>query len=142
MPGFHAGRPPRNKGLRYPADPPKVGEIIAVMRATGDDAHGRPLRGLIAILWRAGLRIQEALDLSEADLDQRRGELLVRSGRGRPASRGRHGRLGMGTAAAMARAAAPATRRAAALRHQRSDTRAALVERRGTNDLRRTAASR
>ena len=31
MPGFHAGRPPRNKGLRYPADPPKVEEIIAVM---------------------------------------------------------------------------------------------------------------
>jgi hypothetical protein len=22
MPGYHAGRPPRNKGLRYPADPP------------------------------------------------------------------------------------------------------------------------
>jgi hypothetical protein len=22
MPGFHAGRPPRNKGRRYPADPP------------------------------------------------------------------------------------------------------------------------
>jgi integrase len=22
--GFHAGRPPRNEGLRYPADPPKV----------------------------------------------------------------------------------------------------------------------
>ena len=21
MPGFHAGRPPRNKGIRYPADP-------------------------------------------------------------------------------------------------------------------------
>ena len=31
MPGFLAGRPPRNKGLRYPADPPKVEEIIAVM---------------------------------------------------------------------------------------------------------------
>ena len=30
MPGFHAGRPPRNKGLRYPADPPQVEEIIAV----------------------------------------------------------------------------------------------------------------
>jgi integrase len=81
MPGFHAGRPPRNKGLRYPADPPKVGEIVAVMRAAGDDADGRRLRGLIAILWRAGLRIQEALDLSEADLDQRRGELLVRRGK-------------------------------------------------------------
>jgi hypothetical protein len=24
MPGFHAGRAPGNKGLRYPADPPKV----------------------------------------------------------------------------------------------------------------------
>jgi hypothetical protein len=33
MPGFHAGRPPRNKGVRDPADPPKVEEIIAVMRA-------------------------------------------------------------------------------------------------------------
>ena len=38
MPGCLAGRPPRNKGLRYPADPPKVEEIIAVMRAAGD-AH-------------------------------------------------------------------------------------------------------
>ena len=44
MPGFLAGRPPRNKGLRYPADPPKVEEIIAVMRAAGDGAHGRRLR--------------------------------------------------------------------------------------------------
>ena len=41
MPGFHAGHAPGNKGLRYPADPPKVEEIIAVMRAAGDRAHGR-----------------------------------------------------------------------------------------------------
>jgi hypothetical protein len=32
LPGFHAGHAPGNKGLRYPADPPKVEEIIAVMR--------------------------------------------------------------------------------------------------------------
>jgi hypothetical protein len=32
MPGYHAGRPPRNKGIRYPADPPTVDEIVAVMR--------------------------------------------------------------------------------------------------------------
>ena len=82
MPGFLAGRPPRNKGLRYPADPPKVEEIVAVMRAAGDGAHGRRLRGLIVILWRAGLRIHEALALTEADLDQRRGSLLVRRGKG------------------------------------------------------------
>jgi site-specific recombinase XerD len=82
MPGFHAGRPPRNKGLRYLADPPNVEEIIAVMRAAGDRPHGRRLRGLIVVLWRAGLRIQEALALAEADLDQRRGALLVRRGKG------------------------------------------------------------
>ena len=66
MPGFHTGRPARNKGLRYPADPPKVEEIVAVMRTAGGGAHARRLRGLIAILWRAGLRIQEALSLAEA----------------------------------------------------------------------------
>ena len=36
MPGFHAGRPPRNTGIRYPADPPSVEEIVAVMRSAGD----------------------------------------------------------------------------------------------------------
>jgi site-specific recombinase XerD len=90
MRGFHAGRPPRSKGLRHPADPPKVEEIIAVMCAAGDDAHGRRLRGLIVILWRAGLRIQEALLLAEADLDHRRGVLLVSRGKG-----GRRREVGM-----------------------------------------------
>jgi site-specific recombinase XerD len=92
MPDFHAGRPPRNKGLRYPADPPKVEEIVAVMRTAGDGAHGRRLRGLIVVLWRAGLRIQEALALAEADLDYRRGALLVRRGKG-----GRRREVGMDT---------------------------------------------
>ena len=90
MQGFHAGRPPRNKGLRYPADPPTVEEIIAVMHAAGDNAHGLRLRGLVVLLWRAGLRIQEALALAEADLDQRRGAVLVRRGKG-----GRRREVGM-----------------------------------------------
>jgi hypothetical protein len=57
LPDFHAGRPPCNKGIRYPADPPTIEEIVAVMRAAGDGVHGRRLRGLIVVLWRAGLRI-------------------------------------------------------------------------------------
>ena len=81
LPGFHAGRSPQNKGLRYPADPPTIEEIIAVMHAAGDRSHGRRLRALIVILWRAGLRIQEALALTEADLDHRRGGVLVRRGK-------------------------------------------------------------
>jgi site-specific recombinase XerD len=36
---------------------------------------------LIVVLWRAGLRIQEALSLVETDLDRRRGSILVRHGK-------------------------------------------------------------
>ena len=90
IPGFHVGLPPRNKGLRYPADPPTVTEIVAVMQIVGDGLHGRRLRGLVAVLWRAGLRIDEALALHEADLDRRRGSLLVRHGKG-----GRRREVGM-----------------------------------------------
>jgi len=82
FPGYHAGRPPRNKGLRYPADPPRVEEIVAVMRHAGPGIHGNRLRGLIVVLWRSGLRIAEALDRAESDLDERRGALLVRHGKG------------------------------------------------------------
>jgi hypothetical protein len=82
LPAFHAGRPPHNKGLRYPADPPTVEEIIAVMHAAGDDAEGLRLRGLIVVLWRAGLRVSEALALAEGDLDPTRGAILVRHGKG------------------------------------------------------------
>ena len=82
MPGYHIGRPPGNKGMRYPADPPTVDEIVAVMRHAANDRHGYRLRGMIVVLWRAGLRLQEALALAEHDLDQRRGSLLVRRGKG------------------------------------------------------------
>ena len=42
-PGLHAGHAPGNKGLRSPADPPQIEEIIAVMRAAGEGTHGRRL---------------------------------------------------------------------------------------------------
>jgi site-specific recombinase XerD len=82
MPGYHRGRPPRNKGEQYPADPPTVEEIVAVMRTVGDHPHGERLRALIVLLWRAGLRISEALALQESDLDRSRGAVLVRRGKG------------------------------------------------------------
>ena len=83
MPGYHRGRPPRNKGEQYPADPPTVEEIVAVMRIVGDRADGDRLRALIVLLWRAGLRISEALSLQESDLDRSRGAVLVRRGKGK-----------------------------------------------------------
>ena len=75
-------RSPTNKGRRYPADPPRVEEIIAVMRQAGERPHGLRVRGLIVILWRAGLRIAEALALAEADLEPGQGSVLVRAGKG------------------------------------------------------------
>ena len=121
MPGYHAGRPPRNKGMHYPADPPTIDEIVAVMRHTADDRHGRRLRAMIVVLWRAGLRIHEALALAEHDLDMRRGSLLVRHGKG-----GRRREVGMGEWAweqlrpwLSARAAAAGW--AAVLHHRRSE---------------------
>jgi site-specific recombinase XerD len=72
------------------ADSATIEEIVTVMRRAGDDVHGRRLRGLIVVLWRAGLRIGEALALAEADLDPRRGSLLVRRGKG-----GRRREVGM-----------------------------------------------
>jgi integrase len=90
LPGYLARRPPRNKGLRYPPDPPTVEEFVAVMREAGDSAHGARLRALIVLLWRAGLRIQEALTLTEHDLEPRAGSVLVRNGKG-----GRRREVGM-----------------------------------------------
>ena len=104
LPGYLAGRAPHNKGMRYPADPPRVEEIIAVMRQAGEDRHGLRIRAVIAVLLRAGPRISEALALSETDVeppvefeqlhaartareDRDSGDLPVRSVAGRAADR-------------------------------------------------------
>jgi len=47
-----------------------------------DRPDGFRLRGVIVVLWRAGLRISEALALQESDLDWTRGAVLVRRGKG------------------------------------------------------------
>src|SRR5438270_13829880 len=120
-PGARAGIAPRNKGQRYPADPPTVDEIVAVMRQAGDDRHGHRLNALIVVLWRAGLRIQEALSLTETDLDQRRGSILVRHGKNNRRSRGRDGLLGLVGDRAMAGRPGAASGRAAVLRDRRSN---------------------
>ena len=61
-----------------------------MMHAAGDDAEAIRLRGLIVVLWRAGLRISEALALNETDVDADRGAVLVRHGKG-----GKRRELGM-----------------------------------------------
>ena len=127
LPGFHAGRPPRNKGQRYPADPPTVAEIVAVMRHAGSGLHAARLCALIVVPWRAGLRIPETLAMREADLDARRGSLLVRRGKG-----GRRREVGMDDWAweqlqHWAERPRRAARRSAVLHPDRTDPRPRLV---------------
>ena len=57
MPGYHAGRPPRNKGRLYPADPPTVEENVAMMREASDDSHGYRLGAVIAQRAASGVRL-------------------------------------------------------------------------------------
>jgi len=52
------------------------------MRTIGERPDSLRLRALMVLLWRAGLRISEALALQESDLDPGRGAVLVRRGKG------------------------------------------------------------
>src|SRR4051794_27148919 len=137
VPGYLTRRRPPGKGRRYPPDPPRTEEIIAVMRCCGDGHHGDGARGLIAVLWRAGLRIQEALDLGELDLDARRGSVLVRGGKG-----GRRREVGMDNWGFEQLEPRLRTRadagRSAVLRDQRPRLRTRVARLRGT---RRTASA-
>ena len=63
-----------------------------MMRRAGDRTPGLRTRALIVLLWRAGLRINEALSLTESDLDAARGSILGRRGKG-----GRRRQVGMDT---------------------------------------------
>ena len=126
-PGYHQGRPPRNKGLQYPPDPPTVEEIIAVMRAAGETPDGLRLRATVVVLWRAGLRISEALSLTESDLDATRGAILVRRGKGGKPSRGRDGPLGLGTTFALAQDTSVTAGRRAVLCPARTDARTSVL---------------
>ncbi|HEX4281751.1 MAG TPA: tyrosine-type recombinase/integrase [Solirubrobacteraceae bacterium] len=64
--------------------------MVAVVRTISQRPDGHRLRTMIVLLWRAGLRISEALALHERDLDRSRGALLVRRGADYPAARGKH----------------------------------------------------
>jgi site-specific recombinase XerD len=82
-PSFHSWRPPvTTRACSTPADPPTIEEIVAVMRCAGATPHGLRTRALIVLLWRAGLRISEALSLAESDLDPARGRILLSRGKG------------------------------------------------------------
>lgn len=74
---------PAKPSRRLPAELLTPGEIRALMAACSHRAPtGVRNRALIAVLWRAGLRLGEALALRPKDLDAARGTVTVLHGKG------------------------------------------------------------
>jgi site-specific recombinase XerD len=76
-------RQPANKGRKFPAEPLTADEVLSLMRVPSSRAPtGIRNRALIAVLYRAGLRISEALALCSKDVDRDAGTVRVLHGKG------------------------------------------------------------
>ncbi len=74
---------PASRSRRRPAEILTEGEVLALIRACFATApSGVRNRALIAVLWRSGLRVGEALALELRDVDLEAGTLRVRHGKG------------------------------------------------------------
>ena len=63
-------------------EPNEVANLIATFK---DNATGKRNAAIVAVLYRCGLRISEALDLKERDVSLRRGSIRVQNGKGNKA---------------------------------------------------------
>jgi len=83
LPGHHKGREPANKGRTYPPEILTPAEISALFAQIPTHTWlGSRNRALIGILYRAGLRHSEALDLMVHDVDLLGGAVHVLRGKG------------------------------------------------------------
>lgn len=78
-----------NKGRRFPIEPVRNEDFARLLAACTPQGVGRRyelgaarLRALMVVMYRSGLRVSEALDRVESDLDPDRGTILVRNGKG------------------------------------------------------------
>lgn len=83
MPGFRRGKKPANFGKVYIAEPLTPEEVARLFTACSTTSPtGLRNRALLAVLYRAGLRISEALTLLPGDIDHDAHTVLVRRGKG------------------------------------------------------------
>jgi len=73
---------PRNAGRTYPASPLRQDEVEALLQAAGSTIPGLRAQALVAVCWRAGARVSEALHLEVLDLDTVAGDLHLRVTKG------------------------------------------------------------
>jgi site-specific recombinase XerD len=86
MPGYGRGRKPGNAGHTYPPEVLRPGEAAALVReaatAARDPVIGQRNRALFTILYRAGLRLAEALALRPVDIEPEYAAVNVLRGKG------------------------------------------------------------
>jgi site-specific recombinase XerD len=83
LPGYRAGMPAPNKGMKLPAEPLSRRDVEKLMAACSSrGAAGHRDRAMIALLYRTGLRIGEALALLPKDVDLEHGLVIVLHGKG------------------------------------------------------------
>jgi site-specific recombinase XerD len=81
-----AGQAPPNKGRTFPPEPLTEAEVGALLRGCSLRAPtGIRNRAIIAVLYRAGLRVSEALALRPADVNLTDGTLRILHGKGNKA---------------------------------------------------------
>lgn len=81
--GYHKGRTAPNKGRTFPPEVLTEGEVKALIRACSNRAPtGIRNRALIVAMYRAGLRLGEALALKPKDVDPKTGTVRVLHGKG------------------------------------------------------------
>jgi site-specific recombinase XerD len=82
QPSYRLGKEPPNKGMKLPPEVLTTDEMYRLLDACGRGPAGRRNRALIAIMWRAGLRVGEALALFPKDVDLDNGRITVLHGKG------------------------------------------------------------
>jgi site-specific recombinase XerD len=82
-PGYHSGRTAPNKGRTYPPEVLTEDEVKSLIRACSNRAPtGIRNRALITVMYRAGLRLSEALALKSKDIDADAGTITILHGKG------------------------------------------------------------
>src|SRR5947209_2068018 len=80
---WHRGKRPANAGKKYPAEVLSPDEIVRLMAACPRRGpSGARNRALIAVMWRAGLRVSETVALRLADVDAEGRTIAVLCGKG------------------------------------------------------------
>jgi integrase/recombinase XerD len=83
LPGYRLGMKPANYGRTYPAEVLSRDEISRLLSACSRRGHcGARNRALIVVMWRAGLRVAEALALYRKDVDLEQGTITILHGKG------------------------------------------------------------